>query len=191
MSARITSFEIVGGSAGRWKWTGTPPFYVFGANGDAMLSGTNETEITIDATDYDHATIVEVLDSTQIVSESPNVIENPACVVLQWFGMNNASYYRIDMWDGAQWTPTSPLLDQYPRHDGQRYYQWRSHVLPDGTDARYRVVPVRDFSGVTVEGDPVEFNAVIHANPELAIYGAQWTFDWDADTNEIVIGVNP
>jgi hypothetical protein len=191
MSARITSFEIVGNSAGRWRWTGTPPFYVFGANGDALLNGTNETEIMIDATDYMWSPTIEVLDSTQISTKAPASIENPACVVLQWFGINDASYYRIDIWNGTEWEPASPRFDQYPRHVGQRYYQWRSTVLNDGTHARYRVVPVREFSGTIVDGDPIEFDAVIHRNPELEIYGAQWTYDWNETTHELIIGVNP
>lgn len=189
MTARITDFEIVGESCGRWRWTGTPPFYVFGADGNAIMSNTTATEITIDAADYDHEPTIEVLDATQ-TSQVPQVVQNPATIMMQWRGVPGASYYKIERWnaDTSEWEPTSPLLDQYPRHDGRGYYQWTSGVLNDGETFRFRVVPVQEVDGVAHDGDPIEHEATVHRNPGSFINGKPWTFDYDSG---IIIDVAP
>ena len=166
MAVAITAVEVAGGQGTRYTWTGTAPFDVYGADGEALLLQTSATELTLEHEGETEPPIIEVRDADSTGTAA--TAENPAWGMLQWRGRANVDRWKVEYYTGSAWAEAdgSPV-----KNTGRGYYQFRTPVLADGTAAQYRVVPVdaRDY-----EGDSQAFSFTVIRNPEPPAVAVSW-----------------
>lgn len=154
----IFSFiEKIGPSSWRFAWSATTgPYRVY-------LDGRLIDTITAVEYDYEGYTWgsfpppLEVLDAND--STTPQNLDYPPRLWLQWRGVTDAEYYVVEYYSGSAWTRVNLQMPE----TGAGYYKYQTPALADVTTAQWRVLAVDAYQN---ESDPLTFSALIVRNPD-------------------------
>lgn len=165
MASAITAISKI--SSGSWKftWSGTAPFKRYRDGqlepGDPALDigQTNLTEEIFEnfvGEDQEEPPIIAVLDSTEF-STTPEQVDNPPFVVLQWRSAVSDGYYKVEQFISAAWVKIRTVQD-----DGSTYFSFSSNVLDDVTDSQFRITTIDSDNN---ESSPIAFTFFVVRNP--------------------------
>lgn len=154
MTITMNAIEQVGPRTWRQTFSSdavSPTLRVY-ANGLLIRETTQSiTSIDINATTEP---LVEVTDD----GSEPQQLTYPGRLLLQWYAVDGARLYRVERYVDAAWSEIGAIPDT-----GAGYYDYLTALLPDETEAVYRVTPMDSLRNA---GTPVSFTALIVRNPD-------------------------
>ncbi len=119
------------------------------------------------------------IDIVQGVEQPP--AQFPARVTLGWYRSHGAHRYRIDRYISDAWAAVDRIPDTYTLYGYYTwYYTWRSPRLPDGEEARFRVVPEGPMQA---PGTAAELRALMVRYPDPPAP----TYAYDDETRKLTL----
>lgn len=156
-ATRIGSYSV------KYDWSGTAPYDVW-LNGVLVLNQTSLTTYTAQTTDgtTNPLPAVEITDDTD--TDTAESKHYSPCVRFQWRGQSDASYYQVQQYVDAEWTPINMV-----KENGAGYYSFESSAQVDDTTAEFRVVPydARGYAGLPL---PITHAVVCNPAPPAVEY---------------------
>ena len=167
MALTPDSIIRIGSRGWQFDYTGTAPFAIY-LDGVLRVSGVAETSINIEhqglegSPDNEEPPALEIVDAVD--TTDVQTLVNPAVTVLQWRGVTDADFYKVEKDNGSGFVQISHAIEE----QGRGYYQYESRALPDVTTHNYRVIAVEEITnGTDKQSTPVAFDIFISRNPPV------------------------
>lgn len=170
--ATITKIEKTGSRSWRFTWTGTAPFDVV-LGGRVVLENTSETTYEAESATAYEPPPIEVIAAGAGSAQSQLY---PPYLVVQWFHLAFAAYYRVFEYVDSAWIQRGRTITD----SGDGYYTYTTADLTDCAESKWRVIPYDAYGGA---GDPVDITVMIVRVPDPP--SVELTYD--EATNEILV----
>lgn len=171
VSVTVTHRERRGRTGWLLRWTSSTPGATYLKIIDGVLAGQVKEPFGFFDVPSGRYTQIEILDSLSAVPE----IAYPGWVSLQWEPVEDAVYYRVDLWSGAAW------VQQATVRAGCAVLEYRTGWLDDGESYLYRVVAV-GANGIDSTGVQFDFEMVRRPDTPTQVV------TYDAETRVLTIG---
>jgi len=153
----IINATVVRQAEGTWLFTwdpGSSPYSVW-LDGELLESGLTDEEYEYTGAVYpDEAPPLEIIESGDTAEND----EFPPYLLLQWWGLQDASGYMIEQYVSGSWIEEVHIMER-----ARGYYSWATDPLEDGSSHQFRITAVGLYGN---EGTPVAFTTTICRNPE-------------------------